>query len=67
MLIVQVLDDGREFEHWREEVSLADPHNRRFTGRADLSAFLHGGHGSYRLRYVRGDVLLAEGMFEFFT
>jgi hypothetical protein len=64
-LIVQVLPDGREFEHWREEIALADPSSRRLVGGADLSIYLHGGDGSYRMRYERGITLLAEGAFTF--
>jgi hypothetical protein len=63
--IIQVVPDGREFEHWREAIPLADPQSTRLTGQADLSIYVHGGAGSYRLRYVRGDELLAEGAFEF--
>jgi hypothetical protein len=62
--IVQVLPDGREFEHWREDISLSDPNATRLVGHAELSLYAHGGVGSYRLRYLRGDVLLAEGAFE---
>jgi hypothetical protein len=65
LLIVQVLPDGREFEHWRQEIPLADPGARRLVAGADLSIYVHGGEGSYRMRYLRGDVLLAEGAFEF--
>jgi len=63
-LIVQVLPDGREFEHWREQVAVSDPTATRLVGQAELSLYAHGGAGSYRLRYLRGDVLLAEGAFE---
>ena len=62
--IVQVLPDGREFEHWREDISLSDPNATRLVGHAELSLYAHGGVGSYRLRYLRGDELLAEGAFE---
>jgi hypothetical protein len=62
--IVQVLPDGREFEHWREQVPLSDPGATRLVGQAELSLYAHGGVGSYRLRYLRGDELLAEGTFE---
>ena len=62
--IVQVLPDGREFEHWREDISLSDPGATRLVGQAELSLYAHGGEGSYRLRYLRGNELLAEGAFE---
>lgn len=65
LLIVQVLPDGREFEHWRQDIALDDPGARRLVAGADLSIYVHGGEGSYRLRYLRGDQLLAEGAFEF--
>ena len=64
-IIVQVLADGREFEHWRQDMTLADPGGRQLVGMADLSIYVHGGAGSYRMRYFRGDELLAEGAFEF--
>jgi hypothetical protein len=64
LLIVQVLVDGREFEHWRQEIAV-DPNGSRLVAGADLSIYVHGGDGSYRLRYLRGDELLAEGAFEF--
>lgn len=64
-LLVQILPDGREFEHWREDVPLADPAARRVAGSATMSIYLHSGAGSYRMRYMRGDALLAEGAFEF--
>ena len=63
MLIVQVLADGREFEHWREDIPV-QPTTRRFVGRADLSIYLHGGDGRHVMRYLRGDTLLAEGAFD---
>jgi hypothetical protein len=63
-LIIQVLPDGREFEHWREQVPVSDPTATRLVGHAELSVYVHGGVGSYRLRYIRGDALLAEGTFE---
>jgi hypothetical protein len=63
MFIVQVLPDGREFEHWREDIPV-DPATRRFVGRADLSIYLHGGDGRHLMRYMRGDTLLAEGAFD---
>jgi hypothetical protein len=63
-IIVQVLPDGREFEHWREQVPVSDPSATRLIGTAELSLYAHGGAGSYRLRYFRGDELLAEGTFE---
>ena len=64
-LLVQILPDGREFEHWREDVPLADRGAQRLEGSATLSIYLHSGEGSYRMRYMRGDTLLAEGAFEF--
>jgi hypothetical protein len=64
LLIVQVLEDSREFEHWRQEIAV-DPNGSRLVAGADLSIYVHGGEGSYRLRYLRGDELLAEGAFEF--
>ncbi len=64
-LIVQVLADGREIEHWRQDMPLADPGGRQLVGMADLSIYVHGGAGSYRIRYLRGDELLAEGAFDF--
>ena len=63
-VIVQVLPDGREFEHWREDMPVADPGGGQLVGMADLSIYAHGGAGSYRMRYFRGDELLAEGAFE---
>jgi len=63
-LIVQVLPDGREFEHWRERVTISDPAATRLAGEAELSLYAHGGAGSYRLRYLAGGELLAEGTFE---
>jgi hypothetical protein len=62
--IVQILPDGREFEHWREDIQLPDPNATRLIGHAELSLYVHGGVGSYRLRYLRGTDLLAEGAFE---
>ena len=64
LMIVQVLSDGREFEHWRQEIVLDDPSSRRLVAGADLQVYVHGGEGSYRMRYVRADELLAEGTFE---
>jgi hypothetical protein len=64
LFIVQVLADGREFEHWREDIAIADPAARRLVGGADLSIYLHGGDGRHVMRYMRGDTLLAEGAFE---
>jgi hypothetical protein len=64
LFIVQVLPDGREFEHWREDIPVADPAARRLVGGADLSIYLHGGDGRHVMRYMRGDTLLAEGEFE---
>lgn len=63
-LIVQILPDGREFEHWREMIPLSDPDATRLVGQAELSLYAHGGVGSYRLRYLNGNELLAEGAFE---
>ena len=63
-VIVQVLPDGREFEHWRQDMDVVDPGGRQLVGMADLSIYVHGGEGSYRMRYFRGDDLLAEGAFE---
>ncbi len=63
-IIVQVLPDGRELEHWRQDMAVADPGGRQLVGMADLSIYVHGGAGSYRMRYFRGDELLAEGAFE---
>jgi hypothetical protein len=63
MFIIQVLTDGREFEHWREDIAV-DPSARRFVGSADLSIYLHGGDGRHVMRYMRGDTLLAEGAFD---
>ena len=63
--IVQALPDGRLLEHWRQEIPLDDPGARRLVAGADLSIYLHGGEGNYRIRYLRGDELLAEGAFEF--
>ncbi len=65
LVIVAVLPDGREFEHWRQEIPLADPGARQLVAGADLSIYVHGGEGTYRLRYMRGDELLAEGTFVF--
>lgn len=65
LMIVAVLPDGREFEHWRQEIPLADPAARQLVAGADLSIYVHGGEGTYRLRYLRGDDLLAEGTFVF--
>jgi hypothetical protein len=65
LLIVAVLPDGREFEHWRQEIPLADPAAKQLIAGADLSVYVHGGEGTYRLRYLRGDELLAEGTFVF--
>ena len=31
----------------------------------ELSIYVHGGEGSYRIRYSEGDELLADGAFEF--
>jgi hypothetical protein len=63
-IIVGILPDGREFEHWRQDMTVADPGGRQLVGMADLSIYVHGGAGSYRIRYFRGDTLLAEGTFE---
>jgi hypothetical protein len=63
-IIVQVLPDGRELEHWRQDMAVADPGGRQLVGMADLSIYVHGGAGSYRMRYFRGDELLAAGTFE---
>jgi hypothetical protein len=63
-IIVQILPDGREFEHWRQDMTVADPGGRQLIGMADLSIYAHGGTGNYRMRYFRGDQLLAEGAFE---
>ncbi len=63
-IIVQILPDGREIEHWQQEMTIADPGGRQLVGMADLSIYVHGGAGSYRMRYLRGDELLAEGAFE---
>jgi hypothetical protein len=65
LIIVAVLPDGRVFEHWRQEIPLADPAARQLVAGADLSIYVHGGEGTYRLRYLRGDELLAEGTFVF--
>ena len=65
-LIVQVLPDGREFEHWREVIPVADPASTRLDAEAELSLYAHGGSGNYQLRYYRGDELLAAGTFELF-
>ena len=65
LMIVQVLADGREVEHWRQDIPLDDPQGRRLVAGADLSIYVHGGEGNYRMRYLRGDELLAEGAFEF--
>lgn len=65
LMIIQVLPDGREFEHWREQIPLSDPSSTRLAGTADLSIYVHGGEGTYRLRYYRGEELLAEGAFAF--
>jgi hypothetical protein len=65
LLIVQVLPDGREFEHWREDIPIADPASRRLIGGADLSVYLHGGDGRHVMRYMRGDTLLGEGVFDY--
>lgn len=65
LMIVAVLPDGREFEHWRQEIPLADPAAKQLVAGADLSIYVHGGEGTYRLRYLRGDELLAEGTFVF--
>lgn len=62
--IIQVLPDGREVEHWREDILLSGPGTTRLVGHAELALYAHGGVGSYRLRYFRGDELLAEGAFE---
>ena len=64
-VIVQVLPDGREFEHWTQEIAVPDPGGHELVGMAELSIYVHGGEGSYRMRYYRGDELLAEGAFEF--
>jgi hypothetical protein len=64
-MIFQVLPDGREVEHWRQELVIVDPGGRELVGMADLSIYVHGGAGSYRMRYFRGTDLLAEGAFEF--
>jgi hypothetical protein len=63
-MIIQVLPDGREFEHWRQEVTLADPKRERIVGSADLFVYAHNGAGHYRMRYVEGDAILAEGEFD---
>ena len=65
LMIVAVLPDGREFEHWRQEIPLADPSARQLVAGADLSIYVHGGEGTYRLEYLRGDELLAAGTFVF--
>lgn len=65
LIIDRVLPDGRESEHWRQEIDLADPDGRRLVAMADLSTYVHGGEGSYRMRYFRDEELLAEGAFEF--
>jgi hypothetical protein len=62
-VIVQRLPDGREFEHWRQELPLTGP-TRRITGMADLSIYAHNGAGTYLLRYQDGDAILAEGAFK---
>jgi hypothetical protein len=63
--IIEALPDGRLLEHWQQDIPLDDPGARRLVAGADLSIYLHGGAGSYRMRYLRGVELLAEGAFEF--
>ena len=46
------------------QIPVSDPTATRLVGKAVLSLYAHGGVGSYRLRYLRGDELLAEGTFE---
>jgi hypothetical protein len=62
-VIEERLPDGREFEHWRQELPLTGP-TRRITGMADLSIYAHAGAGTYLLRYQVGDDIVAEGAFE---
>jgi hypothetical protein len=62
-LIFEALPDGRLFEHWNQEIDIADPAGTRVVGMADLSVYAHGGAGSYVLRYESGDQVLAEGRF----
>jgi hypothetical protein len=62
-LILEARPDGRLTEHWNQEIAVADPEARRITGMATLSLFAHGGPGTYLLRYVRGNDILAEGPF----
>jgi len=65
LLIVEVLADGREFEHLRQDIALDDPGGTRLVAGADLSIYVHGGEGRYRMRYLRRGHVLAEGAFEF--
>jgi hypothetical protein len=63
-VVHQVLADGREFEHWAQTISIADPSSTTLVGMADLATFAHGGAGTYRMSYLRGDDVLAEGRFD---
>ena len=63
-VLVQPASDGREFPHWEEPFLPEDPSAASIVGVADLSLYAHGGAGRYVMRYVRGDVVVAEGAFE---
>ena len=63
-VVHQVLADGREFEHWAQAIQVEDPSASTLVGMADLATYAHGGAGTYRMRYLRGDEILAEGLFE---
>lgn len=62
-VIVEPRADGRMTAHWNQEIAIADPVATRVVGMADLSAYAHGGPGTYLLRYLGGDQILAEGAF----
>jgi hypothetical protein len=61
--VIETRADGREFVHWDEPFVPPDPAARTIVAASDLALYAHDGPGTYRIRYVRADAVIAEGSF----
>jgi hypothetical protein len=62
-VVIARLSDGREIPHWTEAVDDVHAGQRTIVSAGRLSDFAHGGTGTYVMRYMAGEQVLAEGRF----
>ena len=63
--VTEPLPSGKEFPHWQQDFSVADPSFTVLAKRVDMSVYVHDEPGNYIMRIRRGadGPILAEGTF----